>query len=222
MAARPFDIRRGDTLNDAATVLTIADIYISQRRFDEAESLLREALRNMRAMAYDEGIGQAELQMARIQLDRGEFEGVARLAARLTQDYQRIGQPRYALEAALLQSDALRGAGDPSGAMDALKPVQAAVAEFGYLRARIARSVGLTFADLGQFAEAETEIEIGLSAAREQHLRYDEALLLMARCEVAALRGLPARSDDVASYRSLLEGLGVRTTPSRASSLNTA
>jgi len=213
--ARPLDARRGDALNDAYGAANIAENFVSQRRYDEAEPLLVQALRTMRALEFPEGVATIELQLARIRLGRGEFAAAASLSERVALDFERIGQPRYALEAHVLNSEALCLGGDPERALDLLDTAVSRSSEVGFLIARIARTRGEILSALGRFADAGAEIARGLRAAREQHLRYDEALLLRARCAIASLEGRAPEADDEAAYRALFQGLGVRPLPAQ-------
>ena len=209
--ARELDNRRGDVLNGAFGATTIGEILVSQYRLDEAEALLSETLRDMRALGSTEGIANVELQQIRLRLARGDYGAAAELAHRVAADFEALQQARHAGEARLFECDALRLAGR---ATEALSLVESATAsEVGYLGARTSLTRGTLLTELQRFREAAAEIDFGLTVARKQNLLFEEAQLLMARCNLAIAIGHQPDPDDLAAYLSAFDRLGVRMTP---------
>ena len=72
-SGRELDLRTGDSVGGAYAGLNIGEILVNQRRFDEAEPLLHDARRAMRAAEFDEGVAVIDIQLARILIERGQF-----------------------------------------------------------------------------------------------------------------------------------------------------
>ena len=66
---------------------------------------------------------------------------------------------------------------------------------------------------LQRHEEAQRTIRVGLQAARDYRLPYEEAMLLMARIELAEMAGETPDPLDVETSRTLLGDLGVELTP---------
>lgn len=108
------------------------------------------------------------------------------------------------------------GQANAAAALDLLdRAAQVAGQDANLIRPRTARVRGRALADLGRTADAENEIDSGIIAAREHGLRYDEALLLALRAEVAT-EG--RRAEDAALATQMLESLGVQRAPRSESS----
>jgi tetratricopeptide (TPR) repeat protein len=199
-------------MTEAVVALAIAEIYISQGRIDEAVPLVQNGLRSFRASAWPEGIAEAELQLARIHLAREEYAVAAELATRVMQEFE-SSQPRYALEAALLLSDARRGSGNAEAALEVVDRALAADSDVGMSRAKAACSRALALAALGRFEESEVEIEAGLKVADEQRLVYERALLLSARRAITESQGNEPDPRDIADAAAAFDVLGVVRPP---------
>ena len=103
------------------------------------------------------------------------------------------------------------GQSNAAAALDLLdRAAQAAGQDANLIRPRTARVRARALAALGRTAVAENEIDNGLVAAREHALRYDEALLLALRAEIATNE---RSADDAALATQMLESLGVQRTP---------
>ncbi len=93
----------------------------------------------------------------------------------------------FALEASVVLAEARLGQANAAAALDVLdRAAQAAGSDANLIRPGTARVRARALALLGRVAEAENEIASRLFAAREHALRYDEALLLVARSEIAS------------------------------------
>jgi len=202
-------LRSGDAVGAALSGLNIGEILINQRRYEEAEAALNNALRAMRACEFAEGINILEIHLARIRIERGALaEGDARLE-RVLDEFVRVGKWIYVLEIAVIRADGRLRAGDPAAALVLLDEAQTlARKDAELLRAKTAWVRGRALTALGRHKNALWEIDAGLVAARAQRLLFEEALLLAARAEVDA-----AYTDDGRRAREIFAGLGVRETP---------
>jgi hypothetical protein len=125
-----------------------------------------------------------------------------------------LGQPANALEATLVNALAQIRQGQASTALEMLNRAAADAGDSGTLLVpQVAETRARALAALGRSATIATEIENGLAAARQLGLRYEEAMLLLARIELARDRGAPVDPADVAESARILEGLGVLGTP---------
>ena len=76
------------------------EILVNQGRLDEAEPLLREARRVLRA-AGSEAAQFAELQVGRLRMDQGDLEEAERMLTNAQQDAVAVGRADSALEVAI-------------------------------------------------------------------------------------------------------------------------
>jgi tetratricopeptide (TPR) repeat protein len=210
-------LRSGDAVGAALSGLNIGEILINQRRYDDAEAALNDALRAMRACEFAEGINILEIHLARIRIERGALaDGDARLE-RVLEEFVRVGKWIYVLEVAVIRADGRLRAGDPAGALALLDEAQAlARKDAELLRAKTAWVRGRALTSLGRRNTALSEIDTGLVAARAQRLLFEEALLLNARAEVD-----PAHAGDARRADEILTGLGVHMDTETGSNLLT-
>ena len=215
-SAREIYAKVGNTLNDAYAAATIGEIYVNQRRFAEAEVILKEALRTMQSLGFDEGVATINLQLARIMIEHHAFDEAEALMDQVADTFDEMGEPRFVLEATILRCDALRGAGRAELALEVLDDCMHSTHDVGFLQAKAAYTRSLILADLNRFDDALAEVEGGIKAAKQLRLPFDEALLFKARAEILAANGNPLSADAAAESERLLAGLGVLITPSPA------
>ncbi len=205
-SGRELFLRSGDSVGAALSGLNIGEILINQRRYDEAEAALNDAMRAMRACEFAEGINILEIHLARIRMERGALaDGDARLE-RILDEFIRVGKWIYVLEIAVIRADGRLRAGEPAAALTLLDEAQAlAGKDVELLRAKTAWVKGRALTKLGRRNLALSEIDTGLVAARAQQLLFEEALLLAARADVDA-----AYADDARRAGEIFTGLGVQ------------
>jgi hypothetical protein len=117
-------------------------------------------------------------------------------------------------------AEARLGLANAAAALDLIdRAARAAGQDANLIRPRTARVRARALAALGRAADAENEIAVGIVVAREHALRYDEALLLATRADIATDgRG----ADDAALAEQMLDSLGVQRTPRRVDPLAAA
>ena len=216
-------IAAGNDFGAAETDLTYADILIHQGRLDEAEDVLARALRVLRASGIDEYAAHARMLQARTLLARGEATAAAQLAAESVAQSESLGSAIDAYEASLVQAEAMIGAGQSRAALELAERKRAAAHGEGVtlesryqvvrVRAFLAESdAAFSEADRAWLLSAREAVELGLAAAVEQDLPYEQAVLHRLRAQVRRLSaGMDADADadaDEATARRLLDALG--------------
>ncbi len=188
--AREVAIEVGKDFGAAETGVNLAELLINQGRLPEAEALLADALRVLRASGAAYFLAQGEIQLARVRLLKGDHEGAADLGAAVAERLLALGKATTALEASLVQADAMIREGQPEVALrtiDAAEHAASTEAASALPRTCLQRSRALLA--LGRFPEAEELVETGIIAARETQLPYDEALLLRVLSRVRRHQG---------------------------------
>jgi tetratricopeptide (TPR) repeat protein len=219
-SGRELDLRTGDSVGGAYAGLNIGEILVNQRRFGEAEALLQEARRAMQAAEFDEGVSVIDIQLARILIERGQFSQAEAAMAHTAAEFTRLQKHAFALEASVVLAEARLGMANAAAALDLIdRASRAAGQDASLIRPRTARVRARALAALGRHADAENEIDNGIVVAREHALRYDEALLLATRADIAT-DGRAA--DDAVLAEQMLDSLGVQRTPRRVDPLAAA
>ncbi|PKW25455.1 adenylate/guanylate cyclase domain-containing protein [Phycicoccus duodecadis] len=211
-SARRVALEVGKDFGAAETGVNLAELLINQGRLDEAEVILDDALRVLRASGALSFLAQGEIQLARLHLTRADHDAADALAADVAATLLSLGKPTTALEASLVQADAMIREGHPVQALEVIDAAEhAARAEAAASVPRTCHQRSRALLALGRFAEAGELAETGLVAAREQDLPYDEALLLRVLSRVRRHEGDLDGSDQAwARAESRLASLGAR------------
>jgi class 3 adenylate cyclase/tetratricopeptide (TPR) repeat protein len=193
--------RAGNDIAAATAAANMAELTISQRRFDEAEAVIRESVRTFRAAGDPYSTLFAEIQLGRLMLGRGEWERATELLGRLRDDATSMGQISSALEVTAHRAMALVGLGEAERALAEIDEAERQAGEEAeLLQAGVAHGRAIALLAIGRVADALTQIEVGLDCARANGLAYDEALLL--DLKKAAGESLPdADAERLASLR---------------------
>jgi len=177
--ARVLFLRSGNHVQAATSTTNIGEILVNKHKHDEADPMLREAIRVWQASGYRDGQAAAETYLGRSLLDRGDLEGAEEVLRRARAGFEAVGIAGGVLEASVYLADCRVKQGDPA---DALGLLDAAVArvddETGVLTASVARVQAAALAAIGRSAESAARLAEGLDAARRQHLQHEERLLL--------------------------------------------
>ena len=188
--ARQVALEVGKDFGAAETAVNLAELLINQGRLDEADALLGDALRVLRASGAVSFLAQGEIQLARLHLSKGDHAAAAELGAAVAERLLALGKATTALEGSLVQADALIREGRPElalGTIDAAERAASTEAASALPRICLQRSRALLA--LGRFTEAEELVETGIASARETQLPYDEALLLRVLSRVRRHQG---------------------------------
>ena len=188
--AREVAIEVGKDFGAAETGVNLAELLLNQGDISAAEVVLADSLRALRASGAAPSIAQGEVQMARVLMLRGELSAAEELAADTARRLLELDKATSALDASLVQADAMIREGRPQEALERLDAAErAASTEAASAMPRICLQRSRALLALGRFAEAEELISTGIIAARETAVPYDEALLLRVLSRVRRHQG---------------------------------
>ncbi|MCZ6656907.1 MAG: AAA family ATPase [Gammaproteobacteria bacterium] len=211
-SGRETFLRTGNEVDAANTTLNLGEMLVKQRRYDEAEPVLHDAIRVMRATGFAEGVDAGEMQLAHILIARGKPNQADAMLERIVTNFTQAGQPLSALEAAVARCKAKQDLGEPDAALALLdEAIAAAGRDAELLRPTYAAERATTLAAIGRIEDAERELASGLAAAAAHHLPYEEAVLRLARSGLAPLLDAPFDPEDVELASRILANLGVST-----------
>jgi tetratricopeptide (TPR) repeat protein len=207
--ARLLSNRIGDTIGSAVPAVNLGEMLVKQRRFAEAEPVLKDAIAVFQATHSIEGKNSGEMNLARIMIERGEYREADQLLERVENEYRDADQPLGALEAAAIRAFGRARSGEPAAALALLDSAWNAAGADAQLRLPVVACERIPILiSLDRFDEALRDVQRALAAAREQGMPYEEGLLLRASADVAEALG--QRDDAAASEAArILRGLGV-------------
>ena len=157
------DRRTGRLLGAALTEANIAEVLVSQGRLDEADPLLRHALRVLRA-SDDAAVPFVEMHLGRLLTARGEYEDAERLLIGVNARWSAMGIAAAVYETSIHLADCLLQAGRAGEALDVLaQDYGAGPEETRKLVASRATVAARAHLDLGEIGEARERICSGLS-----------------------------------------------------------
>ena len=208
-------LEAGSAVVGAQTDVNLAELLINQGREDEAEAVLANALRVLRASGAARFLADGQMQLARLYLSRGDLQEAERRAVEVVSTYAELHNLTSALDAALVQAEALVRSGRPVEALDVIDRAERdAGAEGASALPRTFLQRGRALLCVGRVDEADEMATSGLVAARAQDLPYEESLLLSLTSDIDRWRG---RGDEARRTRmeseQLLGRLGVLTRP---------
>ncbi|HEU4758303.1 MAG TPA: AAA family ATPase [Agromyces sp.] len=200
-------MRAGNESEAATCGANIGEVRISQGRLEEAETVLVPSVRVLRAHGLVDAAIFAEIQLARLQLLRGDVGAMDRLSA-LRAEAIRTGQVQSAIEAAILVAHGLVIAGLPEQALDTLAETERRSGGDAELYgSMIARTRAQALAALGRTEDARDAVEAGLAQAREQGLAFEVAQLRLV--EAGLIEDAPTAELVRTEAEGLLRDLGV-------------
>jgi class 3 adenylate cyclase/tetratricopeptide (TPR) repeat protein len=210
--AREVAIETGRVVWAAQAGINLVELLVDKGDVDEAETVLTDAMRVLRAAGETLFIADGEVQAARIHLARGEFTPAEGAAATAQHRFDALGSASSALDAALVRAEAISRAGRPAEALGVIDKAEvAAAAEAVRSLPRTCLQRARVLLALGRVPEADELIETGLAAARHQNLPYDVALLLRVSAELYVKAGdLPGASAAQRESERILASLGVQ------------
>ncbi|HEX6660229.1 MAG TPA: metallophosphoesterase, partial [Ilumatobacter sp.] len=203
--------RCGNDTSAAVAGTNLGELLVSRRLYADAERVLQDAVRVLRAAGALDDLLFAELQMARLLVERGDAESAVELLIRLRSDATALGQVGYVFEVAMQLAFGLVALGQYG---DALQTLDDAVRDVGFVdpiyqpilaRARAAALVGC-----GRPDEATRVLNEGLASAREQARTHDEGLLLYAAARLEHARGGRPSPDTLDTMTVILARLDLR------------
>ena len=199
----------GSTAIAAGTRCNRAEILVNQRRMAEAEPLLREARRVLRAASHHGGTAFAATQLARVAAATGRAEEADRLLDEARSLYTDIAEHGPILEVDLYQAEAMLAGGHLEAAGIVLAATRAQLG--GRPSALLDALEGVLLARIGRAGEARDLVDASLAGPAGLG-SYDRALLLDARDLVAELGGGSPADDEDERHRLAVE-LGLQARP---------
>ncbi len=204
----------GDVVGAAIVALSLGEVLASQRRFDEAETVLTDAVRVLRVSGVPAFAAYGEVHRARVLLGRGELEAAEALAQDAELELVALSQKVSALESALVRVEALTRQGRAEDALVLLESnAGSATGEGVALQPRLNLERARALTALGRHDEALVEADAGVALADQYSLPFERAQLLGLQADVLALTGetaaARAKSEEAGA---VLAGLGVLAT----------
>ncbi len=215
-SSRAVAVKLGRVLQAAEIDLALGEILVHQGRAGEALGVLKDAVRVLRASGDNHSGAYGEMLLARVHLVGGKLAAADELAARVVAEFSDSGYPFSALEASLVRAEIALADDRPLDALAVVFGAENAVGEEGdSLHSRIHLIRARALLELDRVDEAGEAVELGLRAAQEQSLPFEEALLLQVRSSHAirlggADSGISAEVDAAEAER-ILTGLGARS-----------
>jgi class 3 adenylate cyclase/tetratricopeptide (TPR) repeat protein len=215
MFGRAVDIYRriGDTQGEGLATYNRAEVLVRQGRLDEARPLLDEALVTARAVSDGELQGIVLRELGRIACRSGDVAAGLEEFERALAVFAEIDEPEEVPATELAAAEGLLLAGDVTGCLGRLERL--AELDDETLLPMLHRLRGTALLLGGDVAKARAELAAGLTAARAEDNRYEEALVLLVG------EGLPgdapgaevAGADLGGEAASILTALGVVGVP---------
>ena len=210
-SSRALYERCGDDVGGAYAGINVGEILVNQRRFDEAEAILNQALRVVRASHFSEVVASIQIQLGRILVARGAIREAHDLLGGTLAEFKRLGKSIFALETAIVLADAWLCEGRAADTLSLIDRASKAAGKDGQLlRPKTAWVRGRALVALARFDEANRELESGTEAAARHGLPYEEALLRTARSDAHRAQGRTPDAEGMAVASRIFERLGVR------------
>ncbi|MDH3469871.1 MAG: AAA family ATPase [Acidimicrobiia bacterium] len=210
-AGRDAFQRAGNAVHAAHAESNIGEVLINQERFDEAEPLLRDAIRVLQASGFLDGVAFGQIQLGRALTGLGRLDEADAVLQQAWDQARQLGiTDMSAADAATFLAECKLYQGDATGALailDESAPKDGGT--FVWQGAIVSRVRAAVLAKLGRTDEAMEALEAGLADARQHDLAYEQGLLLRLKSQIGDPD--PAAEREAAK---LLTGLGVgRPTP---------
>lgn len=204
----------GNDVGAAIARANVAEVLINQRRLDQAEPVLTNALRVLRASGHLPAIAFVESELARLWLRRGDLTQAETALLGIRERSAAAGEALNVMNASLLLAEVKLAEGSPRSAEElidiATKDGDELIEIFGptigRLRAQVALETSSVDAALGYIDDA-------LAQARAQGVLYEQAQLLMAKADIASSTGRGVDLEEAAETDRLIDELGLVDEP---------
>jgi tetratricopeptide (TPR) repeat protein len=208
--------KTGDEVNAAYGTGNIAEILSDRGSLREAESLFHQALRVWRAAGHRSTVASATSQLGRVASRSGRYDDAMRLFEEARTLARDVGAEGEVLETNARITECLVLQGEAEEAIRLADSALAQARTFGGVAAQsplLHRNRGYALMQLRSMLEARAALEESLRLARSRKASYEVALTLQALMNLDRLEGRPSRPEMEAESRSILDGLGVVSTP---------
>jgi tetratricopeptide (TPR) repeat protein len=178
-SSRQVALEAGSAFVAAQTDVNLAELLINLGSVDEAEEILVGAIRVLRASGAARFLAEGEMQLARVSLCRDQLDEAERRAADVVATFSALNNHTSALDAALVEAEAVLRSGRPGEALSIIDDAErAAGADAAFSMPRTCLQRGRALLALDRLDESEEMITSGILAARAQDLPYEQSLLL--------------------------------------------
>jgi tetratricopeptide (TPR) repeat protein len=181
-----------------------AEIFISQRRLDEAQALLEDAMSVWRGADATRILAFGQTQQGRIALARGEFARARELFDQARRVLDACGEHDEVAAVDALIAQCLLSAGQPADAIELLTRLSDKAPALDRVR-------GAALVAQGRVDEGMGYLRDSLENARQRRSRYEEALTLEALLAATEANGTSERAHWDADFTRLADGLGMVT-----------
>ena len=209
--SRDVALAIGNASGAAETDVNLADVLLSRGDVDEAESVLQDAVRVLRASGMEWEAAYGGMLLARCRLARADLDGAEADVIRALDTFTRLDTRMTALEASLVRAEIASARGDYVAALTIIDEAEAAAGEeAGPLGARCALQRVVALIGLGRPERALAVLEPGLAEARDAGMVPEEAALLDCRADLLERRGdAEEAAKDRAGAAGLRASLGI-------------
>jgi tetratricopeptide (TPR) repeat protein len=211
-ASSECNVRAGDVVGAAIVDNNLAEILTVQFRLDQADQLLQNARRVLRAANYTLGEMGTVSGLSRIAAWRGDATTALDLQSTALEGFRSLAADDYVLDSLVRLVEIHVLAGDPAAALDAADAAAAMLRRLGAVPVvpfTLARLRGRALLELGREHEGTECLQRALSLATDDGHAYEIALssLMLGR-----LRGAER---EVEQAMAQLHDLGIRDLPPR-------
>jgi tetratricopeptide (TPR) repeat protein len=202
--------RSGNDAMEGVAATNLGEVLISKGRLTEAEVVLTEAKRVLRAHKYVRFALFAETQLGRLSLERGDLGEAISALNEVVKEATSQSQTLIAVDAAVHLAEAYVRNADPEAALSVVANAQQLAGEDAALfEIPLGRVQARALLTLGRHQEAAAHAATALTGSRQQGLVFEQALLLLIQAELAFAENPDSGRDALGEAERLLEGLGV-------------
>jgi class 3 adenylate cyclase/tetratricopeptide (TPR) repeat protein len=194
--ARAAYARAGDVVTAAQAGHGLAELYVDQGRYEDAEALLRDARRVMRSSGFAMGVAAVNNCLGRALGRSGRTAEGVELLRDSKERFAAVGHHAYAAESAVRLAEVMLFGGDADGAIAELdSPRPADVKEAGaQVEALALRVRGTALARLGDVEGARQWLQRCIDEGAKLGIEWEAAL---AALELARLAGTSPEEADL-------------------------
>jgi tetratricopeptide (TPR) repeat protein len=206
--------RAGNVPLVATTSANVAEILSDRGQLDEAEPLVREALRISESVGMRSAIAFALNVLGRVACRSGRYVEALEVLQRARTENHEIGDQPEELESDVRIAECLAMMGRSEEALELASDALVRSEALGVLATPpLQRVRGCVLLQLGHLREAQEALRESLAGARDREAEYEEALALQALAHAAAIEASPELQELEGGYRAILDRLGVVSPP---------
>lgn len=216
--------RVGDIVGAATATNNIGEVLLDRGFMSEAEPLFREALRVWRGAGYAVGVAVATSALGLAATRGGRFDEGSQLLSEALEGFREIKAESFVQETLGRLAELRLARGDQQGVLSLTDELLAGNApdEMGALAIQLQRLRGLALMKEARWEAATAALDESIELGRTMSNRYELALSLHARGELARIRRDEHAEAFAGESAAILHGLGVAAIPLAVSASATA